>query len=61
VRFVLSWPLEMGGNEAILQRTDGIGREWSDVPSRDLGFGGAGRLYKESRTGEARFFRLIKR
>jgi len=60
-RVVLSWPMEDGGEEAILQWTDGLGREWSDVSSGEIGFGGAGRIYKESGTGEARFFRLIKR
>ncbi|MDP6575662.1 MAG: clostripain-related cysteine peptidase [Candidatus Peribacteraceae bacterium] len=58
---VLSWPMEDGGEEATLQWTEGLGGEWTDVPSGDLGFGGAGRIYKESGTGEARFFRLIKR
>ena len=61
VRFVLSWPMENGGDEATLQWADGLGREWSDVASGEIGFGGAGRIYKESGTGEARFFRLIKR
>ena len=58
---VLSWPMENGGDEATLQWADGLGREWTDVPSGEIGFGGAGRIYKESGTGEARFFRLIKR
>ena len=60
-RVVLSWGMEDGGDEAILQWADGLGGEWVDVPSSDLGFGGAGRLYKEGVTGETRFYRLIKR
>ncbi len=59
-RVVLSWPMEGGGEEAVLQWTEGLGEEWADVPSGDLGFGGAGRLYKEGVTGETRFYRLIK-
>ena len=58
---VLSWSMEDGGEEATLQWTEGLGGEWTDVPSGNLGLGGAGRIYKESGTGEARFFRLIKR
>ena len=60
-RVVLSWAMEDGGDEAILQWADGLGGEWFDVPSSDLGFGGAGRLYKESARGKTRFYRLIKR
>jgi hypothetical protein len=60
-RVVLSWPMEDGGEEAALQWTEGLGEEWTDVPSGDLGFGGAGRLYKESVRGQTRFYRLIKR
>ena len=60
-RVVLSWGMEDGGDEAILQWADGLGGEWVDVPSSDLGFGGAGRLYKESAKEKTRFYRLIKR
>jgi hypothetical protein len=60
-RVVLSWKMEDGGDEAILQWVDGLGGEWVDVPSSDLGFGGAGRLYKESAREKTRFYRLIKR
>ncbi|MDB4797169.1 Ig-like domain-containing protein, partial [bacterium] len=60
-RVVLSWGMEDGGDEAILQWVDGLGGEWVDVPSGDLGFGGAGRLYKENANGETKFYRLIKR
>ncbi len=60
-RGVLSWPMEGGGEEAVLQWTEGMGEEWTDVPSGNLGFGGAGRLYKESVRGQTRFYRLIKR
>jgi hypothetical protein len=60
-RVVLSWGMEDGGDEAILQWVDGLGGEWVDVPSGDLGFGGAGRLYKENANDETKFYRLIKR
>ena len=53
--------MDDGGDEAILQWVDGLGGEWFDVPSSDLGFGGAGRLYKESAREKTRFYRLIKR
>ena len=60
-RVVLSWGMEDRGDEAILQWANGLGGEWVDVPSSNLGFGGAGRLYKESAREESRFYRLIKR
>ena len=60
-RVVLSWGMEDGGDEAILQWADGLGGEWVDVPTSDLGFGGAGRLYKENANDETKFYRLIKR
>ena len=60
-RVVLSWGMDDGGDEAILQWADGLGGEWFDVPSSNLGFGGAGRLYKESAREKTRFYRLIKR
>jgi hypothetical protein len=60
-RVVLSWGMEDGGDEAILQWADGLGGEWVDVPSSDLGFGGAGRLYKENANDETKFYRLIKK
>ena len=60
-RVVLSWGMEDGGDEAVLQWADGLGGEWVDVPSSDLGFGGAGRIYKDNMSGNAKFYRLIKR
>ena len=60
-RVVLSWGMEDSGDEAILQWVDGLGGEWADVPSSDLGFGGAGRLYKENANDETKFYRLIKK
>ena len=60
-RVVLSWGMEDRGDEAILQWANGLGGEWVDVPSSNLGFGGAGRLYKEIAREKSRFYRLIKR
>jgi len=53
-RVVLSWPMEAG---AILQWTEGLGGEWTDVPFGEID----GQLYKERVTEDERFYRLIKR
>ena len=58
---VLSWSMDNGGKEAVLQRTEGIGEKWIDVPSQNLDFGGEGRLYKENLTENTRLYRLIKK
>ena len=60
--FVLSWQMENGGDDAILQWTDALNEKWSDVDSGGIAFGGAGRIYKEKAKEEGeRFYRLIKR
>ena len=58
---VLSWAMDNGGKEAVLQWTEGIGEKWIDVPSQNLDFGGEGRLYKENLTENTRLYRLIKK
>ncbi|MDB4530871.1 Ig-like domain-containing protein [bacterium] len=59
--FELSWPMENGGDEVILQWSKGLGNEWNDVPAETIGFGGDGRIFKENPTEKTRFFRLVKR